>query len=146
MQTVQVFCAYEQSKNHISLRIDPIHPMRRTCFDQYKASSAVLEWPGDVLCVQQVTTLTRYMLSYTLDFLAVMSSHCAPAQLNLFYLFNPNDTYAIKDYFHFYWPADRRGMSVYVMIVFCLFVCLFVCFVLFYIFCCCFLKTFFISP
>ena len=67
------------------------------------------------------------MLSYTLDFLAVMSSHCAPAQLNLFYLFNPNDTYAIKDSFLFYWPADRRGMSVQVMIVFCLFVCLFVC-------------------
>ena len=45
----------EQSKNHISLiktglDVTQSHPLRRTRFGQYQASSAALGWPGDGDC------------------------------------------------------------------------------------------------
>ena len=46
---------YEQSTNHTSIQNRPrrymqSHPLCRTCFSQYQASSAVLGWLGDGDC------------------------------------------------------------------------------------------------
>ena len=78
-KTVQVLCAYEQSKTTSPSLCNK--KSSNACFDQYQASSAVLEWPRDALCVWTIKK-PQYMLPHTLDFLAVMRPHCAPTQLN----------------------------------------------------------------